>query len=107
MRVTTVREDIESFLQDDDDMMKLCLTRKKELEQVQQQQLQQQQSRTDGQLHNHLAHRRHSIKPMLSWSVLVCSMTGPPKNLSHCVEDDVQTSLPREDRLKSYSGAMQ
>ena len=50
MRVTTVREDIESFLQDDDDMMKLCLTRKKELEQVQQQQLQQQQSRTDGQL---------------------------------------------------------
>lgn len=81
MRVTTVREDIESFLQDDDDMMKLCLTRKKELEQVQQQQLQQQQSRTDGQLHNHLAHRRHSIKPMLSWSVLVCGMTGPPKNL--------------------------
>lgn len=50
MRVTTVREDIESFLQDDDDMMKLCLTRKKELEQVQQQQLQQQQSRTDGEL---------------------------------------------------------
>ncbi|KAK9835541.1 hypothetical protein WJX74_002638 [Apatococcus lobatus] len=48
MRVTTVREDIESFLQDDDDMMKLCLTRKKELEQLQQQQLQQQQLRTDG-----------------------------------------------------------
>ena len=49
MRVTTVREDIESFLQDDDDMMKLCLTRKKELEHMQQQQqLQQQQSRTDG-----------------------------------------------------------
>ena len=67
MRVTTVREDIESFLQDDDDMMKLCLTRKKELEQIQQQReqlQQQQQQRAEG--------------------VLSC-ITSPPSEMGVCV----------------------
>ena len=31
-RVETVREELQRFLEDDDDMMKMCLTRKKELE---------------------------------------------------------------------------
>lgn len=31
-RVTTVREELQRFLEDDDDMAKMCLTRKKELE---------------------------------------------------------------------------
>lgn len=31
-RVTTVREELQSFLEDDDDMMKMCLTHKKEQE---------------------------------------------------------------------------
>ena len=31
-RVTTIREELQRFLQDDDDMMKMCLTRKRELE---------------------------------------------------------------------------
>ena len=30
----TVREELQRFLEDDDDMMKMCLTRKKELEQM-------------------------------------------------------------------------
>ena len=34
-RVTTVREELQSFLEDDDDMMKMCLTHKKEQEQNQ------------------------------------------------------------------------
>lgn len=34
-RVTTVREELQSFLEDDDDMMKMCLTHKKEHEQMQ------------------------------------------------------------------------
>ena len=34
-RVTTVREELQSFLEDDDDMMKMCLTHKKEHEQQQ------------------------------------------------------------------------
>ncbi len=29
-RVTTVREELQSFLEDDDDMMKMCLTHKME-----------------------------------------------------------------------------
>ena len=29
-RVTTVREELERFLEDDDDMAKMCLTRRKE-----------------------------------------------------------------------------
>ncbi len=33
-RVQTVREELQRFLEDDDDMMKMCLTRKKELEQM-------------------------------------------------------------------------
>lgn len=33
-RVTTVREELQRFLEDDDDMAKMCLTRKKELEQA-------------------------------------------------------------------------
>lgn len=31
-RVQTIREELQRFLEDDDDMMKMCLTRKKELE---------------------------------------------------------------------------
>lgn len=31
-RVLTVREELERYLEDDDDMMKMCLTRKKETE---------------------------------------------------------------------------
>ena len=31
-RVTTVREELQRFLEDDDDMAKMCLTRKKEIE---------------------------------------------------------------------------
>lgn len=31
-RVQTFREELQRFLEDDDDMMKMCLTRKKELE---------------------------------------------------------------------------
>ncbi len=30
-RVTTVREELERFLEDDDDMAKMCLTRRKEV----------------------------------------------------------------------------
>ena len=33
-RVVTVREELQRFLEDDDDMMKMCLTRKKELERL-------------------------------------------------------------------------
>ncbi|CAL8469012.1 g8553 [Coccomyxa elongata] len=33
-RVVTVREELQRFLEDDDDMMKMCLTRKKELERM-------------------------------------------------------------------------
>ena len=33
--MTTVREELQSFLEDDDDMMKMCLTHKKEHEQQQ------------------------------------------------------------------------
>ena len=33
-RVVTVREELQRFLEDDDDMAKMCLTRKKELERV-------------------------------------------------------------------------
>lgn len=32
-QVTTVRDELESFLKDDDDMAKMCLTRKQEQEQ--------------------------------------------------------------------------
>lgn len=31
-RVTTVREELERFLEDDDDMMKMCLTRRREVQ---------------------------------------------------------------------------
>ena len=31
-RVETVREELQRFLEDDDDMAKMCLTRKKEIE---------------------------------------------------------------------------
>ena len=34
-RVSTVREELQSFLEDDDDMMKMCLTHKMEQEQNQ------------------------------------------------------------------------
>jgi hypothetical protein len=30
-RVTTVREELERFLEDDDDMMKMCLSRRREV----------------------------------------------------------------------------
>lgn len=33
-RIVTVREELQRFLEDDDDMMKMCLTRKKELERM-------------------------------------------------------------------------
>jgi hypothetical protein len=33
-RVSTVREELQRFLEDDDDMAKMCLTRKKEMERV-------------------------------------------------------------------------
>lgn len=33
-RVTTIREELQRFLEDDEDMMKMCLTRKKDLEQI-------------------------------------------------------------------------
>ena len=33
-RVTAVREELQRFLEDDDDMVKMCLTRKRELEQA-------------------------------------------------------------------------
>ena len=33
-RVETVREELQRFLEDDDDMAKMCLTRKKELERM-------------------------------------------------------------------------
>ena len=32
-RVTTVREELERFLEDDDDMAKMCLTRRREVSQ--------------------------------------------------------------------------
>ena len=31
-RVQTIREELQRFLEDDEDMMKMCLTRKKEVE---------------------------------------------------------------------------
>ena len=31
-RVVTIREELQRFLEDDEDMMKMCLTRKKETE---------------------------------------------------------------------------
>lgn len=37
-RVDTVREELQSFLEDDDDMMKMCLTHRMEQDQLQQQQ---------------------------------------------------------------------
>lgn len=37
-RVVTVREELQSFLEDDDDMMKMCLTHRMEQDQLQQQQ---------------------------------------------------------------------
>ena len=33
-RVETVREELQRFLEDDDDMAKMCLTRKKEMERM-------------------------------------------------------------------------
>ena len=37
-RVVTVREELQSFLEDDDDMLKMCLTHRMEQDQLQQQQ---------------------------------------------------------------------
>ena len=37
-RVVTVREELQSFLEDDDDMLKMCLTHRLEQDQIQQQQ---------------------------------------------------------------------
>lgn len=34
MRVRTFREELQRFLEDDDDMTKMCLTRKHELERI-------------------------------------------------------------------------
>lgn len=91
-RVTTVREELERFLEDDDDMMKMCLSRRREVRPPPVHALEAHVPGQGGMLHEGTLDSVHGPGVIFGWRLLRASMLRlyavqcrPPRLLSQAV----------------------